>query len=39
MMTYTLARYDVVGERDDRNTGVWVKGAKIAAIGIGARRW
>ena len=39
MMIRVLDRYDIVGERDDRNTGVWVKGAKIMAIGIGARRW
>lgn len=34
-----LAQHDVVGERDPRNTGVWVKGRKIAAIGIACRRW
>ena len=39
MMIRVLDRYDIVGERDERNTGVWVKGAKIMAIGIGARRW
>ena len=39
MMIRVLARYDIIGERDERNTGVWVKGAKIMAIGIGARRW
>ena len=25
--------------RDERNTGVWVNGAKMMAIGIGAKRW
>ncbi len=39
MMIQTLARYGVVGERDSRNTGVWVSGAKVMAIGIGAKRW
>ena len=39
MMIRVLDRYDIVGERDERNTGVWVKGAKIMASGIGARRW
>jgi len=35
----TLARYGVEGERDDANTGVWVRGRKLAAIGVGASRW
>jgi len=35
----TLARWDVRGERDPRNTGVWVGGRKIAAIGIACRGW
>lgn len=39
MMIRTLATLGVHGERDDRNTGVWVDGAKIMAIGIGAKRW
>lgn len=34
-----LAEFGVVGERDPRYPGVWVDGAKIAAIGIGIRRW
>ncbi|PCH76390.1 MAG: octanoyltransferase, partial [Erythrobacteraceae bacterium] len=25
--------------RDARNTGVWVDGKKVAAIGIAARKW
>jgi len=28
-----------VGERLDGLTGVWVEGRKVAAIGVGARRW
>lgn len=39
MMIRTLARFDVTGVRDARNTGVWVNGAKMMAIGIGAKRW
>jgi lipoate-protein ligase B len=35
----TLAQFGVAGERDPRNTGVWVGGRKIAAIGIAVRRW
>ncbi len=34
-----LAGHGITGLRDDRNTGVWVDGRKIAAIGIAARRW
>jgi lipoate-protein ligase B len=34
-----LAQLGVAGCRDDRNTGVWVGGKKIAAIGIACRRW
>ena len=34
-----LAVHGITGERDDRNTGVWVGGRKIAAIGIACRRW
>jgi len=39
VMIRTLARYKVLGERDDRNTGVWVNGQKMGAIGIAAKRW
>ncbi len=39
MMIRTLKRFGVVGVRDERNTGVWVNGAKMMAIGIGAKRW
>ena len=34
-----LGGYGVVGVRDPRNTGVWVEGRKIAAIGIACRKW
>jgi lipoate-protein ligase B len=35
----TLAELGITGGRDPRNTGVWVQGKKIAAIGIAARKW
>jgi len=34
-----LGDYGLPGERVDGLTGVWVRGAKVAAIGIGLRRW
>lgn len=34
-----LAGYGLSGARDARNTGVWLDGRKVAAIGIAARRW
>ena len=34
-----LAAHSLAGVRDDRNTGVWLEGRKIAAIGIACRRW
>lgn len=34
-----LALFGVVGECLDGKTGVWVKGRKIASIGVGVRRW
>jgi len=34
-----LAELGISGVRDERNTGVWVGGKKIAAIGIACRRW
>ncbi len=34
-----LQSHGVHGTRDGRNTGVWVEGKKIAAIGIACRRW
>jgi lipoate-protein ligase B len=39
VMIRTLARFDITAARDDRNTGVWVDGSKMMAIGIGAKRW
>jgi len=35
----TLSDLGLAGTRDERNTGVWVDGQKIAAIGIACRRW
>ena len=34
-----LARYGLAGERLEGHTGVWVGGAKVAAIGIGLHNW
>ena len=34
-----LADLDLQGERIDGLTGVWLDGRKVAAIGVGARRW
>ena len=34
-----LADYGLEGERVEGLTGVWVDGAKVAAIGIGLRKW
>lgn len=34
-----LARYGLQGERIEGLTGVWVKGSKVAAIGIKVSRW
>ncbi len=39
MMIRTLSSYDLQGERDERNTGVWIEGKKVMAIGIAAKRW
>jgi len=39
MMIRTLAQLGVHASRDPRNTGVWVDGQKVMAIGISARRW
>jgi lipoate-protein ligase B len=38
-MIRTLNHYGLDGKRDDRNTGVWVDGRKMMAIGIAAKRW
>jgi lipoyl(octanoyl) transferase len=35
----TLADLDLRGERLEGLTGVWLEGAKVAAIGVGAKRW
>lgn len=35
----TLEVFGIAGERVAGRTGVWVGGAKIAAIGVGIRRW
>lgn len=34
-----LRRYGLEGERETEHTGVWVGGAKVAAIGLNASRW
>jgi len=34
-----LARLGLEGERCSGLTGVWLEGHKVAAIGVGARRW
>ncbi|MDX8411344.1 MAG: lipoyl(octanoyl) transferase LipB [Mariprofundaceae bacterium] len=34
-----LAHFDVAAGRCDRGIGVWVGGAKIAAVGVRCRRW
>jgi len=35
----TLADYGIEGERDAEATGVWVDGAKVAALGVHVSRW
>ena len=34
-----LAGLELEGERSPGQTGVWLAGSKVAAIGVGARRW
>jgi lipoyl(octanoyl) transferase len=34
-----LARYDIVSQRRELLTGVWVENRKIASIGVGVRHW
>jgi lipoate-protein ligase B len=34
-----LAEWGIAGERVDGQTGVWVRGRKIASIGVAVRRW
>ena len=35
----TVSAVGLGGERDPRNTGVWVGGRKVGSIGIACRRW
>ena len=35
----TLDEYNIDGKRDDANTGVWVDGSKVAAVGVSASSW
>jgi lipoyl(octanoyl) transferase len=35
----TCSDFGIKAGRDDRNTGAWVNGKKICAIGIGCRKW
>jgi len=35
----TLADFQIDGERSERGIGVWVKGLKIAAVGVRCRKW
>jgi lipoate-protein ligase B len=35
----TLVQFDICGEREPELTGVWVKGEKIAALGVKVSRW
>ncbi len=35
----TVGAVGLRGERDPRNTGVWVNGRKVGSIGIACRRW
>lgn len=39
VMIHTLAEYDIQADRVDGLTGVWVNGAKVAAIGVKVSRW
>jgi lipoate-protein ligase B len=39
VMLRTLAEYGLAGERIEGLTGIWVKGAKIGAIGVKVSRW
>ena len=34
-----LKSYGVAGRRDERGTGVWVSGGKVAAVGVGCSSW
>lgn len=35
----TLAHYDIVAQRREGLTGVWIENRKIASIGVGVRKW
>ncbi|HEX9976245.1 MAG TPA: lipoyl(octanoyl) transferase LipB [Dehalococcoidales bacterium] len=35
----TLADFSIAGGRDEKHVGVWVGSEKIAAIGVGVRKW
>ncbi len=39
VLILTLAGYGLVGEREPGATGVWVGGAKVAAMGVHISRW
>lgn len=39
VVIHTLAELDLRGERVEGLTGVWLEGVKVAAIGVGAKRW
>jgi lipoyl(octanoyl) transferase len=34
-----LAQYDIIAQRRESLTGVWVEDRKIASIGVGVRHW
>jgi len=39
LMIQTLQDFGIEGKRDSRGIGVWVKGLKIAAVGVRCRKW
>lgn len=39
VLIVALSAFGLAGERADGKTGVWVRGEKIASIGVGVRRW
>lgn len=39
MIIRTLSDFGISAERDTRGIGVWVRGLKIAAVGVRCRRW
>jgi len=39
VLIQVLASYGIEGERKSKYTGVWVGNAKVAAIGLNARKW